>query len=168
MTQITIIAGVAQNNVIGHKGELPWHIAEDLKRFKQLTLNKPVIMGRVTYESILKFLGKPLPDRKNIVMTSNPNFKVEGVIVANSVNEAIEKAKKFGEQIFVIGGEKIYEQTLPIADKLEITKIWKDYEGDAHFPEINEKEWRRVLKEDREGKDVSYSFMTYERIRVDG
>ena len=151
MSEITIIAGIAKNNVIGNKGELPWHISEDLKRFKQLTLRKPVIMGRVTYESILKFLGGPLPDRKNIVVTSNPNFKAEqGVIVANSINEAIEKAKEFGDNIFVIGGEKIYEQTLPLADKLEITKIWKDYDGDVFFPEINENEWRRVLKEDKE------------------
>ncbi len=156
---ITIIAGIAQNNIIGNKGELPWHIPEDLKRFKELTLNKPVIMGRKTYESIVKKLGKPLPQRVNIVVTSQEDYPVsEGVVTAKNIYEAIESAKNYGDSIYIIGGQNVYEQTLKLADKLEITQINKEYEGDSFFPKISN-EWKKVKSEQKEG----FSFDTYQR-----
>ena len=160
--KLTLIAGIAENNIIGKKNELPWYLSEDLKRFKSLTLGKTVIVGRKTYESIIQRLGKPLPERKSIVVTNRKDYPVsEGVIVVNSIDEAIKKAGEFGDKAFVIGGQQIYEQTIGLADRLEITKINKNYEGDAFFPEIDESKWRRVLKEDKETKDgTKYSFLT--------
>lgn len=164
MTEIILIAGVAANKVIGKQGELPWHIKEDLQRFKNLTLNHPIIMGRKTYEEIIKTLGNPLPERTNIVLTRDANFGVaEGVIKVRSVDEAIAKASEFGDKIFVIGGQQIYEQTIDKADKLEITKIHKDYEGDTFFPEINMEKWKEVNREDKQGRDFGFSFVTYQK-----
>lgn len=163
--KITLISGIAENNLIGKRNELPWYLSEDLKRFKELTLGNTTIMGRKTYESIIARLGKPLPERTSIVITSNPNYEAkEGVIVVSSVKQAIEEAKKLGKDIFVIGGAQIYEQTIGLADRLEITRIYKNYEGDAFFPEIG-KEWKEMKKEDKESKDgTKFSFITYEKI----
>jgi len=163
--EIVIIGAVAQNRVIGNKGKIPWHISEDLKHFKRVTLNHPVIMGRVTYEEIINVLGKPLPERVNIVISRTLDKNKDDIVITNSVEEAIEEAKKHSDRVYVIGGQKIYEQTIALADRLEITKVHQDFEGDAFFPEIHMEEWKEVAKEDKENDGIKYSFVSYERIK---
>ena len=156
--ELTIIAAISENGVIGKSGKLPWHYSEDLKRFKQLTLNHSVLMGRKTYESILNYKGCPLENRTNIVLSSKKYYNsIEGVIFVNSLDEALNKVR--GEKVYIIGGEKVYRLTLPLANKMEITKIHKIVEGDAFFPEYNKDEWKEVKREDRE----EYSFLTYKK-----
>jgi dihydrofolate reductase len=164
VTQIIIIAGIAQNKVIGNKGQLPWHISEDLKHFKDLTLGHPVIMGRVTHEEILSKLGKPLPGRTNIVI-SRSNIPSEGILVVHSVRDAIEEAKKYGDKIYIIGGRNIYEQTIDLADKLEITEVYKNFDGDVLFPNVHEEDWREIAREDKNAQGMKFSFVTYEKVR---
>lgn len=149
MTQITIIAAISENYVIGNKGKIPWHIPEDLKRFKQLTTGNTVIMGRKTYETI----GKPLPNRKNIVVTKNKEFSADGIFVAHTLEEALAQCT---EKTYIIGGQQIYEQAMPLADKLEITHVHKIVEGDAFFPQITNN-WKEIKKIDKK----EYSFVTY-------
>jgi len=165
MTEIIIIAGIAQNKVIGNKGQLPWHIGEDLKHFKEMTLGHPVIMGRKTFEEVIDKLGKTLPGRTNIVISRSLQDSEHGAIIVRSVEEAIEEAKKYGETIYIIGGKNIYEQTLDLADKLEITEVYKDFEGDVLFPEVNEAQWKEIAREDKHSGDTKFSFVTYERVR---
>lgn len=149
--QITIIAAVAENGVIGRAGKLPWHIPEDLKRFKQLTLGHPVIMGRKTFESI----GKPLPERKNIVITGQKDYRRGGIEVVHSLDGAL-KACEGSEKVFVIGGSSVFEEALPLADRLELTLVHRVVEGDVYFPPIGS-EWKEKKREDHEG----FSFVTY-------
>jgi len=158
MTQITIIAAVAKNNVIGKEGDIPWHIPEDLKHFREETDGFPVIMGRKTYESLP---SGPLKGRENIVITRRKDYKPDKeVVVKHSLKEAIEYCeKKNYVKAFIGGGESVYRQSLPFADKLDITRIHKDYEGDAHFPEIDPDKWQLVSKERQNG----YTFMVYLR-----
>lgn len=134
---MSIIAAMAKNRVIGKDNKLPWSIPDDLKNFKKLTTGNTIIMGRKTYESI----GKPLPNRNNIVVSSTMQPS-NGVQVCKNIQEALETAKSTGKEIFIIGGANIYEQTMHLADKLYITHVKKDYEGDAFFPEINQTEWQ--------------------------
>jgi len=162
-SKIILIAGLARNNVIGNQNQLPWHIKEDLKRFKELTFGHPVIMGRKTYESILETLGKPLPGRKNIVLTNQQGYFHQDSTIVHSIQEAIEKAQESSEKIFIIGGQTVYQQFLPIADKLEITHIHKNFEGDAKFPEISSKEWLETKSKDYQGENLDFTFSTYER-----
>ena len=136
--KITLVAAIASNNVIGKKNSLPWNIPEDLKRFKQLTSGHTILMGRKTFDSI----GRPLPNRQNIVMTKDENFEKEGIKVINDFDEALELIKESNEDIFVIGGSKIYELFEPVANSLAITRILKDFEGDAFFPDINWDLWQ--------------------------
>jgi len=149
--EIVIIAAVAENGVIGRAGKLPWHIPEDLKRFRQLTLGHPVIMGRKTFES----LGKPLAGRTNIVITSQPTYYHEGAVVACSIEDALERCTG---TVFIIGGSSVFEAALPLADRLELTLIHQVVEGDVYFPPIGS-EWEEVSRDDREG----FSFVTYRR-----
>lgn len=155
---ITIIAAIADNNVIGSANNLPWHIPEDLKHFKNLTTNKTVVMGERTFDSIISRLGKPLPNRKNVVITDN-NDKIfpEGVIVLHDIESVLSLEDK---EIFIIGGGQIYKQLLPLADRLEITHVKASPEGDVFFPEVNWSEWKKVFEEPHEG----FSFVTYEKI----
>ena len=138
-----------------------WHISEDLKRFRRLTLGNPIIMGRKTYESTGFLEG-----RLNIVVTRNENFYVrdilhkKDIIVCNSIEQAVEKAENYGQDIYITGGREIYKQTIPIADKLELTKVNRNIEGDSFFPQIDYNKWREIFQEDH--KD--FSFHTYERI----
>lgn len=126
---LSIIVAMSKNHVIGRDGKLPWHMPEDFKRFKQITLGHPIIMGRKTFESI----GHPLPGRQNIVVTHNQNFKVEGTTICHSFDEALEAC---GERdSFVIGGAEIFAEALPFADKIYLTLIEKNMEGDTFFPE---------------------------------
>jgi len=135
---VSIIVAIADRNVIGGDNKLPWHLPDDLKNFKRLTLGKYIIMGRKTWES----LNKPLPGRTNIVITRNTDIKTQGILVFNSVEEALKFAEEQKQsEIFIIGGEQIYRQTLPLANRLFVTKVLGSFEGDAFFPEINLKEW---------------------------
>tara|TARA_Y100000296_G_scaffold86401_1_gene126029 strand:- start:1906 stop:2400 length:495 start_codon:yes stop_codon:yes gene_type:complete len=161
---LIMIAAVSENNVIGNKGKIPWHLPEDLKRFRDLTLNKPIIMGRRTYDSILERNGKPLDKRVNIVLTSS-EVEERRVITANSLGEAIRTARKIDDDIYVIGGERVYRDSIITAKQMELTKVHRKFEGDAFFPKINPNKWKLYSEENgmsEEGK-VYYSFLTYER-----
>ena len=142
--KITLVAAIASNNVIGKENSLPWNIPEDLKRFKQMTSGHTILMGRKTFDSI----GRPLPNRQNIVMTKDENFEREGIKVINDFYEALELIKESNEDVFVIGGSKIYELFEPVANSLAITRILKDFEGDAFFPDINWDLWQ-IEKEEK-------------------
>lgn len=128
---ISIIVAIARNGVIGNKGQLPWHLPEDLKHFKATTMDHPILMGRKTFESI----GKVLPGRENIVLTQDKNFKAPGLTVIHNFSEILTRSAS--EELFVIGGSKIYTLALPHAQKLYLTQIDQDFEGDTYFPEIN-------------------------------
>ncbi|MCF6167219.1 dihydrofolate reductase [Lutibacter sp.] len=159
---ITIIAAVAENNALGKDNKLIWHLPADLKRFKKVTANHHVIMGRKTFES----LGKPLPNRTNIIVTHNTNFSAENCIVVNSLQQAL-KAVKNDENPFILGGAEIYKQAIEIADKLDITFVHHKFEADVFFPEIDKSVWKETRREhfDADEKNkYDYSFVTFERI----
>ena len=159
---IIIIAAMAQNRTIGNNNDLIWHLPNDLKRFKRLTLGHPMIMGSKTFDSLG---GKPLPKRTNIVITRRMDFKPPGAIVVHSLKAAIETAKKEDETIFIAGGGEIYRQALEHADAMELTIIHRDYEGDTSFPRWGE-EWKEVAREDITDDpdvDYNYSFVRYEK-----
>lgn len=160
--KLTVIVAKAENNVIGNENQLIWHLPNDLKHFKNLTSGHPIIMGRKTFESI----GKPLPNRTNIVITRNSNWNSEGVLPANSLEQAIEKAKEFDSEIFIIGGGKIYEQTMNLADVLVVTEVHHSFEGDTKFPEIDLNIWKEISREKFEKDEkhaFEYSFVQFER-----
>lgn len=158
-TRIFLVAAVAKNGVIGARGKMPWHLPEDLRHFKQLTLNHPVIMGRRTWDS----LGKALPGRENIVISRKPGFEAPGASVAASVEGAI--ALCHGEPVaFVIGGAEIYAAALPLADGLVLTEIEQDFDGDTRFPDWDRGAWRVAQKETHTSKEgVRFSYVLYER-----
>ncbi|MCP1381747.1 dihydrofolate reductase [Runella salmonicolor] len=140
---ISLIVAAAQNGVIGRDNQLIWHLPDDLKQFKRLTTGHPIIMGRKTFNSI----GKPLPNRTSIVITRNQDWQFEGVIVVNSVNEAVEAARQTGtDEAFVIGGAEVYKMTLPVADKIYLTEVKAEFEGDAYFTIPNKEEWQEVSR----------------------
>ncbi len=157
---ISIIVAVAENGVIGDRNTLLWHISEDLRRFKRLTTGHPVVMGRKTCES----LGRPLPNRRNVVITRSET-EIAGCEVVHSLDEALALFPA-DEEVFVIGGAQIYAEALPIADRLYLTRVHRDYEGDTRFPDWNPAEWRLVASERFEhGAEYPYpfTFETYER-----
>lgn len=157
---INIIVAMSKNRVIGKNNSLIWHLPNDLKRFKKLTSNNTVVMGRKTYESI----GKPLPNRRNIVITRNKNLKIKGCDIVNSIEEAFLLCNN---NCFVIGGSEIYKESLKYADKIYLTIINMNFEGDAFFPEIG-KEWFKVSKIDNysDSKNkYNYSYIEYEKYR---
>jgi dihydrofolate reductase len=155
---VTIVAAVARNGVIGVDGGLPWRLPDDLRRFKQLTLGHVLVMGRKTFESI----GHPLPGRATIVVTRNPSWDPGSaeVRVAGSVSEAIAAAASLDSNVFVVGGGEVYAETLALADRLELTWVDAEPDGDTRFPEVDWDEWRELGREQAEG--VAYS--SYERI----
>lgn len=158
---ISIIVAASTNNVIGVQGELPWRLPDDLKRFKQLTMGKPIVMGRRTFESI----GRPLPGRQNIVITRQPQFKADGCDVVSSPAAALTAAADAAE-VMIIGGSQIYELFLPKASRLYLTRVQADIEGDAVFPTIDEQEWRlleREAHEASEANEYAFEFRIYER-----
>lgn len=157
MTYIRIIAAVSENNVIGNNNDIPWHIPEDLKRFKDLTIGNAVIMGRKTYESIISRLGHPLKGRKNIVLSRNHDFKDMGVVIARTIDEALEKSND-NDIAYVIGGESVYREFITYSSLMNITRVHKKVEGDAFFPEIAWEQWVETSREDRD----KYSFLIYE------
>lgn len=153
---INIIVAIAKNNVIGKNNEIPWHYPEDLQYFKEVTMGKNVLMGSKTFDSIIKRLGKPLPGRNNIVLTRNKDFSYPGVTVINDLESFL---KSQTDDIFIIGGSSIYRQTLAYADKLYITFIDDEYEGDTFFPEIDFQNYQLIEKKER-GK---LTFCVYQR-----
>lgn len=158
---ISIIVAASTNNVIGVQGELPWKLSDDLRRFKQLTMGKPIIMGRRTFESI----GRPLPGRHNIVITRQSGFEAVGCDVVVSPAAALAKAGDAAE-IMIIGGSQIYELFLPKASRLYLTRVHADIEGDAYFPDVDEIDWKMTAREAHEASDVNdyaFEFRTYER-----
>ena len=160
MRKITIIVAASENSVIGYKNALPWHISEDLKNFKKITINHSVIMGRKTFESI----GKPLKDRRNIVISRDKTLKIEGIEVVNSLDDAVCRTKDENE-IFIIGGEQIYKIALPIATNMNITRVYSTIEGDAFFPTFENSQWKILSQNDLESNEgLKFSFIDYERI----
>ncbi|MEM6781040.1 MAG: dihydrofolate reductase [Pseudomonadota bacterium] len=161
--KLSLIVAMAENNVIGINNEIPWYIPDDLKYFKSVTMGKPCVMGRKTFDSIIAKLGKPLPGRQSIVI-SRSNFEHDEAIGALSIEDAIDKAKVEADkqgvnEVMVIGGAQIYEQTLPNADRLYLTKVHQKYDGDAFFPAFDEKDWETSMWDDH----GDYSFLTLER-----
>lgn len=158
---ISIIVAMSENRVIGKDNKLIWHLPADLKRFKQLTMGHHVIMGRKTFESI----GRVLPGRTFIIVTRQKDFQFPGCLVADSIEKAIELCKNDAES-FIIGGAQIYNQALPLADKIYLTQIHQSFEGDVFFPEINKEEWNITLQENHKADEknlYAYSFVDYER-----
>ena len=153
---LSLIVAVAENGVIGRDNTLPWHIPEDLRYFKQITSGKTVVMGRKTFQSI----GRPLPNRTNIVITRDKDFSAEGVLVAHSLDEAL--AKGGDGEILVIGGSSLFAETLPRADRFYLTEIKRAYEGDVHFPEWDRSAWQEIARQPAES-DSAVAFVTYER-----
>ena len=159
---LSLIAALAKNRVIGKDGDIPWRIPEDWQHFKRVTIGKPIIMGRKTYESI----GRPLPGRSNIVVTRNPEFEAEGVTVTHSLERALEKAKaEKADELFVIGGSQLYKEALPEADRLYLTYVDKEVDGDTFFPEFDKDEWRELERRNlySDKAEVAFSFVTLER-----
>ncbi len=160
--RIALIAAQAENRVIGLNNQMPWHLPEDLQYFKKVTLGKPVIMGRKTFESI----GRPLPGRTNIIVTRQAQWQAQGVVVAQTLEAAFElAAAEKPDELMVIGGAQIYAETLPMAQRIYLTQINKAFEGDAWFPELGA-EWEQVSRQDgrSEKQGLGYSFLTFERV----
>ena len=158
-SELTIIAAASNNNVIGDNNKLIWHIPKDLMRFKELTLNHAVIMGRKTFES----LPNPLPNRLNIVVTRNTNYNHDGIVVCESIEEALTHCTN-DSQPFIIGGGEIYSQTIDLVDRIELTRVYKNYKGDAFFPEIPEEKFKLIKDDAHEfggNEKIKYSFLTY-------
>ncbi|MFP3593035.1 dihydrofolate reductase [Chryseobacterium sp. SIMBA_038] len=160
----TIVVAMGEKNEIGFNNQLLWHLPKDLKHFKDLTSEHPIIMGRKTYESI----GKPLPNRTNIVISKKKNWFEEGILIVGSIKEAVKFAKKIDENVFIIGGGNIYEQTIDLADKLEVTLVKADLEADTYFPKIDPKVWKKteeVFHEKDEKNQYDFYFQTFEKIK---
>jgi len=159
---IALISAMSRNRVIGINNALPWRLPADLKHFKQITLGKPVLMGRKTYESI----GKPLPGRTNIIIGRDSDYQVPGCIVAHSIDAALAAAAG-NDEVMVIGGAALYEQMLPRADRLYLTLIDEDFKGDAWFPEINRAQWQEQERVDHApdaANPYHYSFLMLQRM----
>jgi dihydrofolate reductase len=153
---ITIITAMTKKGkVIGKNNWLPWEIPEELNMFRALTLNSTVIMGRKTYDSV----GRPMPKRNNIVLSRNPNLKDQRVEWATSIEDALQKAKKYNKEIFIIGGNKVYELGIPFSNKMYISFIKEEYDGDTYFPEWNKDEWEIEKSEDHK----EFEFFIFKR-----
>ncbi len=160
--QISIIVAIAENSAIGKDNDLLWHISADLKRFKRLTKNHFVVMGKRTYFSLPT---RPLPHRTNMVITDVPGEKIDNCVMAYSIEDAVEKMDPQKEN-FIIGGGSVYRQFMPLADKLYITRVHKNFDADTFYPEISPDEWKLVDKQDVNDdlqNDFTYSFEIYER-----
>ncbi|MBF9255380.1 dihydrofolate reductase [Pontibacter sp. 172403-2] len=159
---IAIVVATDENNVIGKDNQLIWHLPADLKHFKQITMGHPMLMGRKTFESI----GKPLPGRTSIIITTQQDYTAEGCIVVHTIQEAIDKALALDEQVYIIGGAEIYKQALPLVDTVYLTKLHHTFDGDTYFPELKEAEWQMVSEEKHapdEKNKYSYSFIELRR-----
>jgi len=174
MIKVSAIVAMAENGCIGLDNKMPWHIPADLKHFKTITMGKPIIMGRKTFQSIFEYLGKPLPGRTSIVI-SRSGFEAEGAITCTDIDSAIAKAKDIAaaqniDEIIIGGGAQIYELALPYTDRIHLTRIHAVVNGDTFFPDINPDsnidEWKETNREDHDGTNKdgpAFSFMTLER-----
>ena len=140
--RISLIAAASTNNVIGNRGELPWHLPRDLKRFKEVTTGKPIVMGRLTWQSI----GRPLPNRQNIVISRNPDFEAPGCDIVASPDDAVDMAGRVDE-LMIIGGGQLYREFLPRAHRIYMTRVAVDIDGDAYFPDLVDGEWQETSRE---------------------
>lgn len=157
MSEIVLVVAIADNGVIGKDGGIPWHISEDLKRFKALTLNHTIVMGRKTWDSLPR---KPLPGRVNVVVTRQKDWRAEGAITASSLGQATAGTSG---TVMVIGGAEIYERALPLASRIELTEVHKNFDGDARF-ELDRSGWRETAREDHVTADgLRYSYVTLVR-----
>ena len=159
MTSLSLIAAVAENGIIGVNNTLPWHLPEDLKRFRALTTGHHIIMGRKTYESI----NRLLPGRITVIVTRNPDYRVEGALIADSLEQAIAQCDQ-DDEAFLIGGAELYEEGMKLADKLYLTEIHATFAGDAYFPIIDFSAWSEVARESHVSENgIGYSYATYLR-----
>lgn len=156
------IVAASENNVIGRDNGLPWHIPEDLKFFREKTRGRALIMGRKTFDSV----GRPLPDRLNIVITRQKDYRPEGTVVVSSLKEALALCEKqvsqYGEEVFIIGGGEIFKDTLGLVDIIYLTRIHKKFEGDVFYPEIPKKDFEEIERRERT-EPVPFTFLTYRR-----
>lgn len=167
--KVSLIVAMSQNRVIGRQNQMPWHLPDELKYFKRVTMGKPVVMGRNTFESI----GKPLPGRPNIIVTRNPDYDADGISIVASVEESLELAEQLTErdanaEVMVIGGAQIFAVTLPLADRLYLTEVHAVVDGDVFFPEFSPIDWRLVSREDHAADGANpyaYSVLVLERRR---
>ena len=165
--KLALIAAVADNGIVGRNNTMPWHLPEDLKYFKRVTLGKPVVMGRKTWDSI----GRPLPGRTNIVISRQVNLVIEGARVVADLPSALELAQSIGatddtEELMVIGGSEIYALALPLAQRLYLTEVHAEVTGDASFPDWNRGEWEETSRQRHSADDnnrFDYSFVVYDR-----
>lgn len=159
---ISIVVAMSSNAVIGRNGGLPWHLSADLKHFKSITMGRPIVMGRITHESI----GRPLPGRENIILTRDDNYKAEGCTIINDLNDITSRFSEV-EEIMIVGGSQLYAEILPLAKKLFITEVHAELEGDTYFPEFDRRQWREIerqaFKAD-EKNDFDYSFVVLNKI----
>ena len=166
--KIALICAMAENRVIGINNSLPWHLSEDLKNFKRTTMGNSIIMGRKTWESI----GRALPGRTNIVVSTNPNYEAEGARVVNSLEEATKLAESISiidgsEEAFIIGGAGLYQAALPLADRFHLTRVHAEVEGDTYLAEFNEADWQEISREDfsqSETNTYAFSICVLERV----
>ncbi len=163
--RLSILAAMARNRVIGQNNKLPWHLPADLKHFKFLTMGQTIVMGRKTYESI----GKPLPGRSNIIITRQAGYAVPGATVVTSIDDALlicEETSSINGENFIIGGETLYRQTLKICQRMYITEIQRDFEGDVFFPEFDPDEWEETQRDKHisgNGANLEYHFVVLDR-----
>lgn len=160
---VAILVAASENNIIGKGNSIPWHLPADMRYFRRLTTGNVVIMGRKTFDSI----GKTLPDRANVIVTRQNDFRVPGAFVAHSLRDALEKGRASGRDVFVIGGEEIYRQALPYVDRVYLTRIHAHIDGDARFPQMDKKEWLLVSTESKtpdEKHKFAFDFEVYQRI----
>jgi dihydrofolate reductase len=160
--KISLIVAQSKNHVIGKNNQLPWHLPADLQHFKKLTMGHHMIMGRKTYESI----GRALPGRTSVIITSNKDYKAEGCIIVHSLKEALEVSKKDSE-VFIIGGAAVFMESLRLADKIYLTDILENFEGDVFFPKLDFLSWKLVQREHHEPDEknkYSYSFSEYAKV----
>jgi len=164
--RLCLIVAMAENRVIGKDGDLPWRLPEDMKWFKETTMGKPLIMGRNTWESLPR---KPLPGRANIVLTGQKDYEAEGAIVVNDYQAAVEAAKRAaleagGDEVMIIGGAQVYKVAVADADRLYLTEVHAEIDGDTIFPEFERDNWREVRRDERQPEEgPAYSFVVLER-----
>jgi dihydrofolate reductase len=154
--KVVMVAAVAENGVIGKDGDIPWHISEDLKHFRETTRGNTVVMGRTTYEGI----GHPLPYRTNVVVTRDRTWRAEGVFVAPSIEEAVELARGFDGDIMIGGGTQVYEAAMPYATHQVLTEVHLSPDGDTRYPDFDRAEWRETRREEHDG----YAWVWLERV----
>ncbi len=161
--KISIVVAIGKNREIGNKNMIPWDLPEDRKRFKKITIGHPVIMGRKTFESILSYIKKPLPNRTNIVVTRDQQYRVDGALTAHSLEEALEIAKKYDQKEKIIGGgADLYRQALLFVDRLYLTVIDKEFEADSFFPDYSDFK-NKVHEEDGKENGFSYKYIILEK-----